>query len=307
MAGLSRTLRAALLAALLGTTVSSSAAGQEWREFRAARQASDIRSLDVELAYAAGRLTIHASDVPLLYDAHLRYDAERFEPLRAWSRDADRGRLRIGLSSVEAEDGEHSARLRLEDWDVEFDLKNLSGGGDAPGDLDLALHPEVRTRLNLKVGAAKTRLRLGGLTLESLDFATGASEAHLQFETPNRIPMKRLSLRSAAAKFRAEDLGNARFRDFEFQGAVGDVRLDFSGDWRESARAHIKMALGELQIVLPRGVGVRILRESLLAPLEIDGFRREGDAYYSSDWDSADVRLDIELEAGLVGVKVERG
>ena len=299
----SRRCHAAFLAALISLGAAAPSAAQQWHDFRTARQANGIAELEIQLVYGAGRLSVAPSHQFLLYDATLRYDADRFEPLRDWSRDGDRGRLRLAISSVPG-DGSH-ATVRLDDWDIEFDLENLPRDGDEMGEVELRIHPLVPTSLELGVGAALTRLDLGGLTLTSLRFGTGASDARLSFDTPNRTRMDLLSLKSGAAKFRAEGLGNARFERMEFHGVVGDVVLDFSGEWTRSAEVDIKMALGELVIRVPREIGVRIERRGF-ASLTAEDFEKVGDAYLSPNWTSAPVKLEIHLTAGIGTVEVER-
>ena len=294
-------LRIALAVLVLGA---GNVAGQEWRDFRAARQAGAVASLDVELLYGAGRLEVGASETPFLYDARLRYDTERFQPLRAWTRSGDHGRLRLGLTSVDDETG--PATIRLEDWDVDFDLDDLERRGDELGHLAFELHPGIPTSLKLGVGAADARLELGGLSLTAFELVTGASEASLVFGSPNRVAMKTLSIRAGAATFEAEGLANARFEHFEFAGAIGEVVLDFSGEWRADATASVKMGIGDLKIRVPSEIGVRIRRNSLLIGLDAAGFRKVGKEYFSPNWDTASIRLEIALDAALGTVEVER-
>lgn len=277
---------------------------QQWRDFRAARQTADIESLEVELLYGAGRLTVRGSEAPFIYDARIHYDTERFQPLRGWSVDGDHGRLRLAVTS--AEDRTAPATIRLEDWDIDFDLEDLRDRADEAGTLDLELHPGVPTDLRLEVGAASSRLELGDLSLTSLTVLTGASETDIGFSRPNRVRMSDVVLKAGAAEFEAEGLGNARFDRLEFAGAIGDVVLDFSGDWERSADATIKMGVGELKLRVPRGIGVRIERRSILMSLDAPGFEKVDRSYTSPEWDTADIRLDIVLEAAFGTVEVER-
>ncbi|MCG8469284.1 MAG: cell wall-active antibiotics response protein [Gemmatimonadetes bacterium] len=300
-----KVLRVATFAALATLVVVAETHAQEWRQFRAARQVNDITALDVEILYTAGRLDLSASDALLLYDARLRYDGSRFEPYRNWRVEGDRGRLRLAVPSVTDGSGD-GATVRFDDWDVEFDLESFPRNGSELGDLSLRLHPDVPTALKVGAGASKTRLELGGLTLTELELMTGASDASLRFGSPNGTRMETLTMKSAAAEFSALELGNARFEHLEFSSLIGEARLDFSGDWEEDATVEIEMAVGELKIEVPAEIGVRIERQSLLTSFAADGFERSGDTYTSPNWDSATVRLDIELDAGLVAVEIER-
>jgi len=300
--GSSLVLVAAALAGL--ASIPAPAAAQEWRNFRAARQAGEAESLEVELIYGAGRLQVSPSESPFLYDARIRYDASRFRPLRGWSREDDRGRLRIAVTSTGETDRPEA--IHLDEWDVDVNLEDLRRRGDELGRVDLSLHPAIPTDLKLLVGAASADLDLGGLSLQSLEFATGASETDISFDTPNRVRMERLSLTAGAAEFEARALGNARFDRLEFDGAIGDVLLDLTGEWDASATAAIKMGIGELTIRVPREIGVRIERSSLLISLDAPGFEKTDRVYVTPNWESAEVRLDIVLQAAFGSVEVER-
>ena len=297
-------IRLPALVAALGATATAPVAAQDWRDFRAARQSADVESMQVEVLYGAGRLSVTPSETPFLYDARIRYDTDRFQPLRGWTVDGDRGRLRLALTSLG--DREDAGTIRLEDWDLEFDFDDLRFRDDEAGEFDLKLHPAVPTDLRLEIGAAASRLSLGGLSLSSLELLTGASKTEVSFDDPNRERMSSLVLKAGAAEFDASGLGNARFERMEFVGAIGDVRLDFSGEWERDATAEIKMGVGELKIRVPRDIGVRIERSSLLISLDAPGFRKVDRSYESPNWESADVRLEIVLEAAFGTVEVER-
>lgn len=297
-------LRALLAAGLLLAGAAPAADGQEWREFRAARQAAGIGSLEIEVIYGVGRLEVGTTSGSLLYDARLRYDRERFTPVRGWRAEGPEGHLLVALtSSSEAEAGR---RIRLDEFDLDLDFDDLKRLGDSRGRLDLGLHPDVPIDLTLAVGAAESRLELGGLSLTSLDVATGASRMRISFDVPNRGRMGRMTLKAGAADFRAEGLGNARFERFRFEGGVGDVVLDFSGDWEEDATVSISMGLGQLALRVPSELGVSVRRRSVLAAFDASGFTKVDGAYRTSNWDGAEHRLEIDLEAAFGAVTIER-
>ncbi|WP_420461787.1 hypothetical protein [Candidatus Palauibacter sp.] len=303
--GSRRALTAAFLS-LIPICAASPGAGQEWHDFRSARQVGDVEGLDVHLLYAGGTLQVSPAEPALLYDARLLYDAARSAPDRNWRRDGDTGRLRFGTTLLPERRDEVEAAARLDEWDLEFDLADLDRGLDQGGRLAFSVNPSVPTTLRVGVGAGRARLELGGMTLTAFEFLTGAGDVRLGFARENRVPMELLSMKSGATGFVAENLGNARFERLEFDGVVGDVVLDFSGAWRSSAEAEVRMALGELVMRVPSEIGVRVRRRGL-ASLAAEDFRQVGDAYLSPNWESARVRLEITLVAGLGSVTVERG
>jgi hypothetical protein len=299
-------IRTAALLAIASLGAAAPAIAQEWRDFRAARQSEGFASLDAEIVYGIGRLTITRSAQPFLYDVHMRYDAERFAPVRSWNVESDQGRLRIALTSAGTpdEDDRH-VKVHLDDFDLDLDFDDLTRLGDSDGRLALELHPGIPTDLRIRAGASENRLELGGLSLSSLDLATGASSTRLSFDDANLRRMSQLTLKAGAAEFQAEKLGNARFDHLSFHGGIGEVTLDFTGTWEQSATASIVMKLGELKLRLPSDLGIRIRRRSLFLAFDAEGFTQVGDAYETANWDTADTRLEIELDAAVGAVRVD--
>ena len=60
---------------------SSRMIGQTWRTFDASRPARDSQTLAVHVTYAAGHVRVLPTVDRSLYDVHLRYDAERVDPV----------------------------------------------------------------------------------------------------------------------------------------------------------------------------------------------------------------------------------
>lgn len=305
LAGEARTLAAAASAALLVVAAPAAVGAQEMTEVRTARRATgQVERMRVDVEYAAGRITVGRADPGYLYQTYLRYDASRFEPSRQWSRQGGSGRLSVGM--------EGAGDLRFLRWGegggVDFDLDGLRGLDEldeTSGALELRLSRSVPTELAMSVGAAESTLRLGGMPITSLSLETGASETVLSFERPNPRRMERLSIEAGAASLRARGLGNARFRRLTLEGGVGDLRLDFTGEWVRDARATVDVGLGSLRIVVPEELGVRIRRESFLASFDVpSGFRTTDSGFRSENWSSAEHRLTLDLSATFGSVRV---
>jgi len=257
-------------------------------EMRSIRQVGDEASLNVEVEFAAGEMNLHPASSGDLYAVELVYDANQFEPLRDWRRQDEAGFLKVGIDSGE---------LNLRDWD-EYDR--------APARLDLGLGTEIPTALEIMVGAAESDLELGGVPLTLLKLHTGASETRLRFDRPNPVRMERMEMRVGAADFKVEGLGNARFDHLDFAGGVGDVMLDFSGEWEGDATARIRLTLGSLTLRLPADIGVRITKSTVLTSFETSGFRKIDGGYESDNWEEASEHLELHVDTKFGSVEIER-
>jgi hypothetical protein len=274
-------LAALLLAAPVGAWPASA---QTLRTLSSARQLHGESALTVDVTYAAGRFRLEPAAAGDLYRMDLRYDEDRFTPVRDY--DPASGVLRLGLA------GRHH---------------NVSLGdrrrGEVPS-LDVALTAEVPLTLDIELGAAEANVEFGGLALRRVSYHTGASKSSVRFSSPNPLACDALSFEVGAAEFTATGLGNANCRQMTFEGGVGAVNLDFTGSWRASADARVHVALGSVTLVLPRDVGVVISLDRFLASFDRYGFTKRGDRYYSDNFSTARFRLNLDVEAVFGGIDV---
>lgn len=267
-----------LMGALVLTPAVASA--QSWRTMTVSRQVDGQETLDVRVRYGAGELRLKPAPAGTLYRMELRYDEDSFDPVAEF----DGRRLSLG---VDAHDGD----IRL-------------GKDRSAGSMELGLALGVPMALDLEFGAVRADLDLGGLRLRELALSTGASESSLDVSSPNPEVLRRARLEVGAADFTARRLGNLQAERLDVSAGVGEVTLDFSGTWRRDLAVTVEMGLGSLELRFPRGVGVRLVKRAFLTSLNADGMIKRGDAYYSEDWESAERRITVEVEAAFGSVDV---
>lgn len=277
--------RAAGVTAALGAGVGlllvvGGAEAQSWRTVTTSRQLAGEESLDVEVSYGAGRFRVGPAEPGLLYRMQLRYDEEAFEPVNEY-RD---GRLRLG---------------------TEGNGEGISlGRGRSGGELDLRLTRAVPMDLRLRFGAVRADLDLGGLSLTDLELSTGASESRIDVSEPNPVPMRRAELEVGAAEFTARHLGNLNAERIEIDAGVGEVTLEFTGEWRRDAAVTVDLGLGALELRFPEGLGVKLEKDSFLTSLDAQRMVKRNDAYYSLGWDEAERKITVSVDAALGSVSV---
>lgn len=272
--------RVAILA-LIAAAFPLGAEAQEWKNLNASRQVAGEERLDVEVRYGAGRLVVEPGAPGQLYRVGLRYDADVFDPVTEYQP----GRLTVGVEGTG-----RSIRMRNQE----------------AGDMKLALTPDLPVSLSLSFGAVEAELELGGLRVSGLRVETGASDSRLSFSRPNPIACSELHLSMGAAAFRATGLANANCARIKAEGGVGDMSLDFSGDWRGDMAADIAMALGSVTLIVPADVGVVVRRSTFLTSFNSPGFTRDGRDHYSDNWSSAARKLTVELQGAFGSVNVRR-
>ena len=83
------------VAVLVAGSSAAEAFGQSWRTVTISRQVENVRCVDVDVRYSAGRFTVGAAEEGTLYRMHLEYDQDRFEPVAEY----DGSSIRIGTES----------------------------------------------------------------------------------------------------------------------------------------------------------------------------------------------------------------
>ena len=271
---------------LAATMLTSPAAAQTWRTVTSARQLHGERELAVQVEYGAGLFRITPGAEGELYRLEMRYDEEKFTPVRAF--DAAALTLRLGVR------GREGVRVSLGD----------SRRGEQPPYLHLGLSPDIPLALDLRLGAVESDVELGGLALQRVRYETGASETSLRFSRPNPVACTELVMRAGAAEFEARQLANANCARVSFDGGVGRVLLDFTGAMRQNMEADLNVGFGSLDLRLPRDVGIAVHLSRFLASFDAAGFEKRGDVYYSANWGSARQRLTLRVNASIGGVQV---
>jgi hypothetical protein len=252
------------------------AAGQEWRTITSSRAMSGEDLLHVDLEYGAGRLDIGPGSAGTLYRANVRYDAHAFTP-----------------------------RVNFRDNRLQIDVEgNEVKGKVKSGNLDLRLSPNVPLNLELKFGAVEANIDFTGLRVRRSEISTGASKTTLRVTRPNQERCERFALHVGAAAFHAIGLGNLNVEHLSVEGGVGEVLLDFTGEWRADMHADVQMGLGALTLRVPRGLGLRVQKKGFLASFDSQELIKRGDAYFSENWDEADQKLTVDLQAALGSIKV---
>lgn len=271
---------ALFLAMLLALLLPTGAGAQTWRTVTTSRQTAGEDFVKVDVRYGAGRLSVGPAEGGVLYRMHLRYDEEVFEPVAEYERD----HLRLGVDNI-------GRGIRI-------------GRSRSSGELDLRLARDVPMELDIEFGAARADVDLGGLSLTDLELTTGASESRVEFSEPNPVSMRRATFEVGAADFAARHLGNLNAEEISVDAGVGNVVLDFTGEWRQDSDVTVDMGLGALELRVPRGLGIRINRDTFLTSFDSEGLVKRGDSYYSLDWEDAEFTVTVDVNAAFGSVEV---
>jgi len=70
------------------------------------------------------------------------------------------------------------------------------------------------------------------------------------------------------------------------------------------ARVSVDMGLGSLVLRFPRGLGVRLVKDTFFTSLDSEGLVKRGDTYYSLDYDEAEYQITVDVDAAFGSIRV---
>jgi hypothetical protein len=146
---------------------------------------------------------------------------------------------------------------------------------------NLRFNDDVRTEMSVKLGAGTSDLDLGSLSLTTLKIETGAGEVTLDLS------------------------GASMLSDLDVKTGAGQLTADLTGARETDLHATIGGGVGETTLRLPRDVGVRVEVERGLAPINADGWTRDGDAYVNDAFHASGAALRVEVQAGIGEINLE--
>ncbi|MFQ5636476.1 MAG: hypothetical protein ACE5IR_00595 [bacterium] len=192
---------------------------------------------------------------------------------------------------------------------VEFDKKHWSqSNDDIAAEAIIELPAGVDIDLEAKIKAGEVEIDFAGLALLGLELTTWAGEVTVEFSEPNHTEMDFLEINTKIGETEIIKLGNARFKDAEINGGIGEMRVDFRGQLLTEARADIDLDIGETTLVLPQDTGIKMSVSKFLFMTAVDlprRFRKSGRYYYSRNFDEAETQLALKVSPGLGELKVD--
>ena len=118
------------------------------------------------------------------------------------------------------------------------------------------------------------------------------------------IPLT-IEVKSAASNLNL-DLSELKVTELRMDIDVGNYRVKMPSS-TGTTHAHIKADVANLEVTIPDGVAAKIKVDVDLSAFEVNGgrFSRRGDYYISQDFDSAENRLELELDGDITRVQVK--
>jgi hypothetical protein len=134
--------------------------------------------------------------------------------------------------------------------------------------------------MRVNVGAGRTDLKLGSLSLTRLDITQGAGEVLVDLS------------------------GSASPTRLDIGGGAGALTVDLTGAWQNDLEATIGGGVGKRTLILPGDTGVRVKVEVGVGAVDAAGLTKEGEYYTNDAYGQSEVTLYIEVEGGVGGTEL---
>ena len=203
------------------------------------------------------------------------------------------GELRTQTRSVDAEDAE-SVRANLR---IALGELNVSGGADELMEADFAYNVAAwEPRVNYELGGDT-----GELNVEQQGLGEGIPDRNVRNEWDLRlnddIPMD-LAVQMGGGVSNL-DLDSLILTELNLDMGAGATTVDLTGNWERDLSAVIRGGAGEVTLLLPSQIGVRVNAGTRLGRVNADGLRKEGEAYVNDVYGDSDTNLEVDVSGGV--------
>jgi hypothetical protein len=174
-----------------------------------------------------------------------------------------------------------NGKLVVRHDDVKEGIGTFLDLDDYRNEWDLRLNEDVPMDISINLGAGRTTLDLGSLALSELDINAGAGDIELDLSDSQSL------------------------NRLDFNMGAGELTLDLTGDWQDDLDAAIKGGVGEINLKLPSGVGVRIVVDTGIGGVDISGLTKDGDTYTNDAYGDSEVTLRIDIDGGIGQINLD--
>ena len=170
-----------------------------------------------------------------------------------------------------------TGRLRIEQPEVSG--INFNFDDNFVNDWNILLNEDIVQDIDFEIGAGETELDLRGLQLSSVDIDAGVGEHSINLSGTS-VPSLRLN------------------------AGVGEVSVDLSGTWNNNLDAVFNGGIGELNLLLPSDVGIRMEVNGALGSINAPGLNKDGRVYTNDLYGQSDYVMELDVTAGIGEVNV---
>jgi hypothetical protein len=121
----------------------------------------------------------------------------------------------------------------------------------------------------------------------------------------NPNPKTEITVKSGAADL-AFDLSKVRISSLSVDSGASKIVTILGEAIENNAKISFSAGASEIKVRVPKSVGVKLKMETGLTTAETPDFTKNGDYFYSPEYDKAPKKIEILFKSGVSTIKVER-
>lgn len=182
----------------------------------------------------------------------------------------------------------------------------IRGGAQTGALIEGAVTPVVGERLEQEFRGGTTayytlRSQFNGI---QIPFGRRSGEGQWDLQLNGQIPMA-LTVETGVGKSTL-DLSDLSITDLRINSGVGETTVTLPSTGQ--VRGRIQTGVGQTTLQIPDGMEARIRVETGIGGVSVRGdFIRDGSYYTTPGYESARERVDLEVEGGVGGIRIETG
>lgn len=144
----------------------------------------------------------------------------------------------------------------------------------------LELNKNVNNDVSIELMAGLAQINLEGAKLSNFAFKMTAGESHINLRNTS-VPKIRCNM------------------------VAGETSLDLSGKWNNDCDAEIKGGVGQINVKVPFGTGVKIQVSGLLGEVNIPFFNKDNRTYTNEAWGKSKHSITLDISGAVGEINVE--
>jgi hypothetical protein len=101
------------------------------------------------------------------------------------------------------------------------------------------------------------------------------------------------------------DLDSLALRGLNLDVGAGATRVDLSGDWGQDVSAVVRGGAGQVTMLLPSRMGVRVNAGTRLGRINAEGLRKKGEAFVNDAYGDSDATLEVDITGGAGQINLQ--
>ena len=144
----------------------------------------------------------------------------------------------------------------------------------------LELNRTIKNDVSIELMAGLANINLEGAKITNFAFKMTAGESHINLRNTS-VPKIRLNM------------------------VAGESSIDLSGKWHNDCDAEIKGGVGQINVKVPFGTGVKIHAAGLLGEVNIPFFHKDGRDYTNDAWGKTKHSITLDISGAIGEINVE--